>query len=502
MDVTRKGFLGLAAGSLAAGAMAGRSVTATAATAKSADAVRPAHRTLIKGADIITMDPAHGEILGGDVLLDGGKIVAVGKGLTADGAEIIDARGMILMPGMIDSHRHVWEGMDNGVVAKISKTVNYYNEYKLRTMVSYTPEDAWLAQYASAIQAIDSGVTSLIDYCHIFHTAELAEQAARGLIDSGIAGTFCYQVSHSPTYKPGDTVKWDDANAMRNAPADEQHWQTVRLLQERVFTGKDGLVRFGLCASPGFSDRPMTEIRDELAKMRTFEPHIIAQHHRRSHVQRPPEVFNQFSQLGEWGLLGPDYHVSHGTGFIDEELDMCRDTGTMICATTMGEHSYPDPSVHGRARQRGVAVGIGVDGALAFTHDYFQHVRGAFYNLFRTDIGKEIASAYQGEDVLDFVTRLGARSIREDGVTGTISAGKRADMLLLKTDRINFPITGLLADRVVNYSNQPDIDTVWIAGVVRKRAGRMVGVDMAALKAKINEASTRINRDGATIRFV
>jgi hypothetical protein len=73
--------------------------------------------------------------------------------------------------------------------------------------------------------------------------------------------------------------------------------------------------------------------------------------------------------------------------------------------------------------------------------------------------------------------------------------------LLLRTDRIGFPTVGLLADRVVNYANQPDIDSVWIAGVARKRHGRMIGVDMAALKAKIVTASSRINRDGDTITF-
>jgi cytosine/adenosine deaminase-related metal-dependent hydrolase len=186
----------------------------------------------------------------------------------------------------------------------------------------------------------------------------------------------------------------------------------------------------------------------------------------------------------------------------DEELMMVRDAGAMTCSTTMGEHSYPFPSIHGRARAAGVAAGIGVDGALAFTHDYFQHVRGAFYNLFRTEEGKKLALGYQGEDVLDFVTRLGARAIRDDGVTGTLTVGKRADVLLLRTDRIGFPVVGKLADRVVNYANQPDLDSVWIAGVAHKRHGRMIGIDMAALKAKTNAASARINREGDTIKFV
>lgn len=499
MDVSRKDFLKLAAVGVAAGAAR----PSAAATARPADRIAPAHRTLIRNADLVTMDPKLGEIAAADVLLDGGKVAAVGKGLQAGGAEVIDATGMILMPGMIDGHRHLWEGMDNGVIAKISRSVNDYTPYKYRTMVAYTPEDAWLAQYASAIQAIDSGVTSLLDYCHIFHTPELAEQAARGIIASGIGGTFCYQISHTPTYRPGDTVKLADADAMRNAAPDDLHWQTVKMLREKVFTGNDGLMRFGLCPRAGLSGVPMPEVAAEYARIRSFQPHIVAMHHSRwGGAPLPPEQFSEVSQLGKAGLLGPDYHISHGVGLTDEELAMCRDNGTMICATTMGEHSYAYPSVHGRARAAGVAAGIGVDGALAFTSDFFQHVRSAFYSLFRSDEGKKIALAYRGEDVLDFATRLGAKAIREGDTTGTITPGKRADLLLLRTDRLSFPTAGLLSERVANYANQEDIDTVWIAGVVRKRGGKLVGIDMPALKRRMNEASARINALGATVKLV
>ena len=499
MDVSRKQFLGLAALG-AAGAVARPGI---AATAKPADELRPARRTLIRQVDILSMDPALGEILGGDVLLDKGRIAAVGKGLKASDAEVIDGRGRILMPGLIDGHRHLWEGMDNGVIAKITQTARDYTPYKYRTMVAYTPEDAWLAQYASAIQAIDTGVTSLLDYCHIFHTPELAEQAARGILDSGIGGTFCYQISHTPTYAPGDTVKFADADAMRNAAPDAQHWQIAAMLREKVFTSNDGPMRFGLCPRAGLEGVSMREVKAEYDRIRSFQPHLVAMHHgRRNKGPIDPDVFQEVEQLGRAGLLGPDYHISHGNGMTDEELAMCRDSGTMICATTMGEHSYPHPSVHGRARKAGVATGIGVDGALAFTQDYFQHVRGAFYNLFRTDEGKAIAQSYQGQDVLDFATAMGARAIRAGDETGSVTVGKRADLLLLNTDRISFPIVGLLGDRVVNFANESDIDTVWTSGIVRKRGGKMVGVDMARLKQRMNEASTRINAAGATIKFV
>ncbi len=496
MRITRKDLFGLASGAAAA-ATVGRS---SAAVARTPSRIEPARRTLIRNADVITLDPTLGELKGADVLLDGGKIAAIGKNLAVDGAEVVDATGMILMPGMIDGHRHVWGGIDGGRVPKISPRINTYQDWKYRTMVCYTPEDAYLYQYAGGVMAIDSGVTSLLDYCHIFHTPDLAEQAAKGLVDSGIAGTWCYQVSHTPSYGPGDTLPLARASADRDAPPDANHWQAVERVRERVFTSNDGLMRFGLASSVRGRGTAMPLLIEEYARIRAYQPHILAVHYSHGDQQMPEGTFNSLVDLNRAGLLGPDYHISHGNGIPDDELAMLRDNGSMICATTMGEHSYPKPSVHGRARRAGVHVGIGLDAALAFTHDYFQHVRGSFYNLFRTDEGKQIALGYEAEDVLNFVAGKAAAAIREDNV-GTISVGKRADLLLLKTDRISYPVFGLLAERVANYTNGSDLDSVWIAGVARKRHGQMVGIDMIDLKRRMNAASQRIIAQGDTITF-
>lgn len=498
MSITRKGLFGLASGAAVAATVGSGARPAQARTPRR---VEPAHRTLIRNADVITLDPALGEITGADVLLDGGKIAAVGKNLSVGGAEVIDATGMILMPGMIDGHRHVWGGIDIGRVPKISPRINTYQDWKMRTMVAYRPEDAYLYQYAGGIMAIESGVTSVLDYCHIFHTPDLAEQAARGLKDSGIAGTWCYQVSHTPTYGPGDTISYAQAEAERSAPADENHWRIVEQVRKNVFTSDSDLLRFGLAGSARSGGVPIPELAAEYAKIRSYAPHMLAIHYQhRDRPGAPDGTFRDLWDLQRAGLLGPDFHIAHGNAIPDDQLALLKDTGGMICATTMGEHSYPSPSVHGRARRAGVHVGIGLDAALAFTHDYFQHLRGCFYNLFRTDEGKQIALGYEASDVLDFVAGKAALAIREDNV-GTISVGKRADLLLLKTDRLSFPIHGLLAERVANYSNGEDLDSVWIAGVARKRNGQMVGIDMAALKTKVNAASRRIIELGDTITF-
>ena len=132
-NITRKEFLRLAAAAGASTALAGysRGAAAQNAAPDEAPGASPAvaedqPRTLIRGADLLTMDPTLGEQLAADVLMENGRIVAVGKGLVADGAEVIDAQGMILMPGMIDGHRHVWETISMGYMSKLAPSIYPY----------------------------------------------------------------------------------------------------------------------------------------------------------------------------------------------------------------------------------------------------------------------------------------------------------------------------------------------------------------------------------------
>ncbi|MCY1519674.1 5'-deoxyadenosine deaminase [compost metagenome] len=211
--------------------------------------------------------------------------------------------------------------------------------------------------------------------------------------------------------------------------------------------------------------------------------------------------------LHEAGLLGPDYQATHANRLTSEELKMLRDTGGMICATAMGEFPYvmspsKGPSVHGRARAAGVPTGMGIDISLALTGDYFEHIRATFWSLYLDPECRGYVGRYTSEDILDFATSMGAQAVRLGGVTGTITVGKRADLVLLSTDRIGFGMAGSLADRVVTFAGTPDVDSVWIAGTARKRHGKMLGVDWANLKARLVEAQERVGALAASIKFV
>lgn len=504
VEFTRKGFLGLTAAAAAAGGLG-----ACATSAQPAQ-VGPARRTLIRGADLLTMDPQLGEALATDVLLDGGRIAAIGRDLAADDAEVIDAAGMILMPGMSDGHRHVWEGLEAGRLVKTeARRYATYQDWKKRVMVCFTPEDHYLGGYIGGLQAIDSGVTTLLDYAHVQHTLEKSEAAARGLKDSGVGGWYCHQVSHSPTYGPGDTLTLAQANAEQRATADENHWRIAEHVQSAVLSDTDAPLQMGVAISVGAFGQPIGVVGSELERARAMGVRMIAAHSHRPDTPYPAGHFGArdsgVRDLHEAGLLGPDFHLSHGNQLTEDELALMRETGVMLCSTAMGEFPYPAAgrgvSSHGRARRAGVAAGIGIDVTVALAQDYFEHARAAFWSLYLSPEGRDIATEYKSEDTLDFATRLGARAIRLGDVAGAISVGKRADLVLLNTDKFGFAMIGSLADRVLNFAGLPDVDSVWVAGRAFKRNGRMIGVDWTALKQRLEETQERVAAQAATITF-
>ena len=509
--ITRKEFFRLAAAVTTSAALAGR-----AGAAQDAD---PEHgvgyqsRALIRGADVLTMDPALGEQLATDVLVDNGRIVAVGKGLTANDAEVIDAQGMILMPGMIDGHRHVWEFIDLGRLVKFNPSVyaTNYMLWKMSAVVAMEPEDHYIAGLVGGLQAIDSGVTSILDYAHGQDSESNALAAAQGLKDSGIAGWFAYQLGISYPFQPGDTVsKKKMLEEITAARSTEQQWNTAALLQKDLFHDSSALLQFALAPAMNTGD-PMGELKDEWARVRSTGVELLVAHMHKPAKPFPAGVMGHrdsgIPDLHEAGVLGPDYHVSHANRLTSEELKMLRDTGGMICATTMGEFPYMTqahrgPSVHGRARAAGVPVGIGVDVTMALTGDYFEHVRSSLWSHYLEEESRHIVNDYRSHDTLDFATAMGAKAIRLGDKTGSVAVGKRADLILLNTDRIGFSMVGSLADRVATFANTSDIDSVWIAGQARKRHGKMLGVDWSSLKARFRKSQEQVNQKISTVKWI
>jgi cytosine/adenosine deaminase-related metal-dependent hydrolase len=518
-SITRKEFLRLAAAATTSTALAGYA-GGVAAQNTASDAAPVAagnqRRTLIRGADLLTMDPTLGEQLATDVLVDNGRVEAIGTGLSAEGAEVIDAQGMILMPGMIDGHRHVWETISMGHMSKLAPSVYPYFPWANAAVISMEPEDHYIAELAGGLQAVDSGVTSIVDFAHCADTEAKTMSAAQGLKESGIGGWFTFQLGKStPPIKLGDTINsLEIFGGARRADggATEEHWNTVDRLQQDLFNDSSAPLQLGLAPALG-TGSPIDEIKDDWARVRSTGVQLLAAHMHKPNPNRryPAGVMGHTDSgvpdLQDAGLLGPDYHVAHANRLTAEELQMFKINGCHIAATTMGEFPYMGwgawrgPSVHGRARAAGVAVGIGMDVPLALPGDYFEHVRGSFWNQYTSPEGLAIANTYQGADSLDFVTALGAKAIRRGEQTGSITVGKSADLVLLSTDRFGFGTLGSLANRVVTFASREDIDSVWIAGQAKKRHGEMLGVDWSSIKARLQEAQDRVHQKMDTITW-
>ena len=515
-EITRKDFLRLAAAATTSTALAGyvgRGAAQNAGFSAAPDVPETPSSTLVRGADVLTMDPELGEQPATDVLISDGKIEAIGTGLPADGAEVVDAQGMILMPGMIDGHRHVWQTIALGrmVESNPGEFARDYIYWKMAAVVAMEPEDHYIAELVGGLQAIDSGVTSILDYAHGQDTEANTMAAARGLRDSGIAGWFGYQLAISYPFDVGDTVSPAEMlAALFAARPTEQEWNTASLLRNGLFDDRSALLQLAL-GPPMWPGYAMDDVRDYMTRARSVGVDLIIAHLHKSATPHPAGFMGHrdsgIPDLHEAGLLGPDFHVAHANRLTPQELAMMRDTGGMIAATTMSEYSFMmnahrGAPVHGRARAAGVPVGIGADVPLGLTGDYFEHVRSSLWSHYLEEESRQIVQDYHSEDILDFATALGAKAIRLGDETGSITVGKRADLVLLATDRIGFGTMGSLADRVVTFARTTDIDSVWVAGQARKRHGEMIGVDWASLKARLLEAQERVEQKIATVKWV
>lgn len=512
--MSRKSFLRLSGAGIVAAAVAGKAgaqaVLSPRVQGSAAAAVSSPRRTLIRGVDVLTMDAQFRELRAVNVLIDNGRIAAIGQGLAAADAEVIDAAGMILMPGMVDGHRHMWQCMDAGRLVKMDPSgyARAYLGWQRRAMACMTPEDNYLAELIGGLQAIDSGVTTVLDFAHGQPSEETALAAARGIRDSGVSGWFTFQLGRAVAFGPGSTISMARVHADLNTTT-EQSWKTVARLQSEVFSDSASPLQLGLAPSDA-TGRPVADVRREWERVRGTGARLLAVHlHKPAKPTAAGTIGHRDSgirDLYETGLLGPDYHASHGNRLTASELDLLRETGGMVCSTVVGEFPYmltPNmmASCHGRARHAGVPAGIGIDGPLVVQQDFFEHVRGAFLSLFLEPEGRDLVRAYKSYDSLDFATALGARAVRLGDEIGSVVVGKRADLVLLRTDRIGFAGQGSLADRVANFASLADVDSVWIAGKARKRNGRMLGVDWARLKTDLSAAQQRLAARMATVTF-
>jgi cytosine/adenosine deaminase-related metal-dependent hydrolase len=433
-------------------------------------------RLVIRNGFVLSMDPEVGDLPRADVLVEDGRIAAVGPDLDVSEAEEVDAGGMIVIPGFVDTHRHTWQTPVRGVLPCC--TLDSYFVTMLGSVGGhYRPEDVYAGNYGGSLEALNGGVTTLLDWSHISNTPDHSDEAVRGLQDAGIRAVYAHGV-------PTGGEWW--------AFSELDHPEDVRRIRERYFSSEDQLLTLALAArAPGNSNFEVAKHDWELARdigarisvhvgMRLTGIHV-----------------NHVKNIHDLGLLGDDTTYIHCTDSTDEELDWIAETGgTASVAPYVEMLMGHGPPPTGRLLARGVKPTLSVDVVSSVPGEMFTQMRTALvYDriLAHTDTPDEaFAPTLTHRDVLEFATIEGARACALDHKVGSITPGKDADLVLIQANAINTaPILDPVATVVV-FSDTSNVDSVFVRGRAVKRDGELVGVDLGNVFSQLEASRNHI----------
>lgn len=451
--------------------------------------------TLIHNGHVMTLDPALGDLEGGDVLIEGEHIAAVARSLPAPaGCDIIDATGCIVMPGLVNAHTHTWQLGLRGIGSDWVSSRDYGKNIHSGMAKVYEPEDNYVANLLGALVQLNGGVTTLFDWCHNLRNPEMTDASIDGLEESGIRAVFGHGTSKPPP-EPGETPHWEVPH-----PRDE-----IRRLRIGRLASDDRLVTLAM-AILGPDDATFEVARENILMAREFG--VVSSAHTWGRTGK------RFTPDGMWrlakeGLLGPDHNVSHGNNLEDNELHMILDHGCTISATPLTEMLNNDRvALLGRVAARGAMPSLGTDvdpyfnaSMLAVTRHAFQHQR-EIDNRTLAAAGKwpsKTPHVTTTRKALQWTILGGAKALRLDGKIGTLTPGKKADLILVRFDGLTaFPALpgGDPAHVIVNYAEQSDVDTVLVGGQVRKRHGKLQFPEskMRELRERLVASRERIMR--------
>lgn len=436
-------------------------------------------RLLIQDAAVVTVDPAIGDLERASILIEDGAIVAIAPDLEAD-AERIDASGMIAMPGMVDTHLHTWQSPVRGILAD-GNIPDYLRGIRLHLAELMRPEDMYVGNYLGALDAIDNGVTTIVDYCHNILTPDHAHEAVRGLLDAGIRGLY----GHGMT--PITTNTWGESKGGSTATGDPGSYATrerlAREIRETYFRSESQLLRFGM-APQEFAIAPAEDVVHEFALARELGARIT-QHANQVIVR---QLFEDVEVLHRHGLLGDDLLLVHCTFNTEHEWELLRDTGTMVsvCAETEMQMGMGFPAIR-EATENTPGPSLGIDCVSGTSHDMLSHGRLVLQaTRWRDDepgYRRMVAPQemrWRTGDALRWLTRNGAAAAGVGDLVGSLTPGKRADIVLLDMDTVRTAGWNRRepGGAVIAQANASNVDTVLIDGRIVKRGGRLVHVDV------------------------
>jgi cytosine/adenosine deaminase-related metal-dependent hydrolase len=408
------------------------------------------------------MDAGLGDQPGADILIDGDSIAAVGHNLSAADAEVIEAGGDIVLPGFVDTHRHTWEAPIRGS-APNHTLGEYFGGILDAFAPRYRPQDVYAGNLWGALECVNAGITTLVDWSHISNTPEHSDEAIHGLADVGLRAVYAYGF-------PNTSIADWWFNSQLIQPED------ARRIREQYFSSDTGLITMAMATrGPGFCTPEVVRHDWELARDLGVPVTV--------HVgfDRMGGKLTMVKQLHDMDLLYPETMYVHANHLTDEEWQYVAESGGRISVTPQVElqmgHGWT-PAV--KALSYGLRPGLGGDVVTTGPGDLFSQMRALFAaeRARRHEVSwnedVDPTELLTARDVLGFATIDGARVAGVADRTGSLIPGKKADIIIIDGHAVNTaPVIDPVAV-VVTAADTSNVDTVIVNGRVHKRDGKLL----------------------------
>lgn len=427
-----------------------------------------------------------------DILLDGQRIVEIAPHIHAPAADLIDASDSIAAPGFIDGHRHLWQTTMRGVLAN-KVLADYYRRVRVGFATTYTPEDAYWGVYAGALDALSDGVTCVLDHCHIINSPAHTDAVVQALRDAGIRALLCYGFYESPVQAPSFLSR-------------HQRYDDLRRVRLSLDSSAGGLITLGAALTESWLV-PAETTSDEIRTAKDLGIARIT-----LHVGSNPAP-TDVDRMRRTGCFGPEFTYSHCNTSESDFFDFVAQRGGGIVATPETEMGmgmgFP---VTEKATDAGIPFGLGADIVSFASGDMLMAARLALQTtrmlhcLPDANAGRMAESSrFTTEDALRWITTEGAKAIGVDRVTGVLDAGMSADIVLVHAKQLQLTPLPDVATALVLHANCRDVHTVIVDGKVRKKNGQLVGVQVEAVRSRLEKSQqdilSRVNRSESSLSW-
>jgi 5-methylthioadenosine/S-adenosylhomocysteine deaminase len=451
-----------------------RPVVATAQSSEAYAHLPSRGEYLIRGAYVITMDDKLGDVPAGDIHVKNGAIVAVGKALKAPGAKIIDGKTMIAMPGLIETHWHMWGTAASNTAGDEAK-MGYFSFAKAVGAI-FKAEDNARGVRLGIAEAINSGLTTVHNWSHNIVSPEYADAELAAHHAMGHRALFGY--GYFGIRMENQAVNVAD----------------LPRVNERWIKPSEGMLTLGVC-SRGPESNNMDMVRMEWEAARKMGLRVS------THVGTALAKVKQreaIKKLSEAGLLGPDVILVHDTNIVDNDSDLLAKTKTEVSLSPFTElRTGFGITPVGALTKAGVKLSLSVDTTvLAGNCDMFAIMK-AILNIADGEAQNEFQMT--ARRALELATTGGARALGIADRVGSLTPGKRADIILIRTTDLNMAPFTDPGHMVVQSTNPSNVDTVMIDGRIMKGGGKLIGIDVARIVREANDTAQRVRAEAERI---